>query len=53
MRENLKSKKELMKDLIANYDLQESYEKSEENKAKCKILGCHIRMLEIELKGVL
>ena len=50
MRENLKSKKELMKDLITNYDLQESYEKSKE---KCKILDCHIRMLEIELKGEL
>ena len=53
MRENLKSKKELMKDLITNYDLQESYEKNKENKTKCKILGFHIRMLEIELKGVL
>lgn len=53
MRENLKSKKELIKDLIKNYDLQESYRKKNESKAKCKVLDCHIRMLEIELKGVL
>lgn len=38
MRENLKSKKELMKDLITNYDLQESYEKNKENKDRKSVV---------------
>ena len=47
MKENLKSKKELMKDLLQKYEQQDEYKK------QCKILDCYTRKLELELKGEL
>jgi len=53
MKENLRSKKELMKDLLDHYEKQDKYKKQGKSKAECKILDCYTRKLEIELKGEL
>lgn len=53
MKENLRSKKELMKDLLQKYEQQDEYKKQGKSKVECKILDCYTRKLELELKGEL
>jgi hypothetical protein len=53
MKANLRSKKELMKDLLQKYEQQDEYKKQGKSKVECKILDCYTRKLELELKGEL
>ena len=46
MKENLRSKKELMKDLLQKYEQQDEYKKQGKSKVECKILDCNTRKLE-------
>ena len=53
MKENFKSKKELMRDLLNSYDKQEENKKKHKCKAETKVLDYYTRKLELELKNEL